>query len=92
MKVLAMLKPPAFGEPCNGCGRCCREEICALGQRAFGHLKVQAPCPALREHSGRTWCMVIEEADKVNIAYGSHLRLELGIGFGCDADFSEGDA
>ena len=75
---------PDFGAPCNGCGYCCREEVCKLGLAAFGE-HTPAPCPALVEHDGRTWCAVIEEADKVNVAFGSHLKLVLGIGLGCDA-------
>jgi hypothetical protein len=72
---------PAFGEPCNGCGWCCREEVCELGVRVFAGAKT--PCPFLREHHGRTWCGVVEEAAEKNIAFGAHLAWQLGIGRGC---------
>lgn len=84
---LVTLQPPSFGEPCNGCGRCCREEVCKLGIAAFGD--ISAPCPALVEREGRTWCGIVEEADRQNIAFGAHLRWQLGVGMGCDADFGD---
>lgn len=82
---LPMLSPPAFGEPCNGCGRCCQEEVCGLGREAFG--SAPAPCPALRARDGRFWCGIIEEATKANVAFGAHMERVLGIGRGCDAEF-----
>lgn len=86
-KQLIVLQPPAFGEPCNGCGQCCREELCEFGIGAFGD--IHAPCPALRERGGRTFCGVIEEAEKMDTAFAAHLKWRLGIGCGCDADFGK---
>lgn len=84
--VLPILSKPTFGEPCNGCGYCCQQEVCRVGLEAFGP-NTQAPCPALVLRDGRTWCGVIEAADGMaGGAFGSHMRLVMGIGLGCDAD------
>lgn len=45
MTPSAPAKPP-LGAPCNGCGRCCQEELCHIGEMAFGD-DMEAPCPAL---------------------------------------------
>lgn len=55
---LKVLNKPRFGEPCNGCGECCRVAAC--------HLSVQmlnsrvAPCIALEIHDGKFRCGVVE--------------------------------
>lgn len=72
---------PGYGQPCNGCGHCCREEVCGLGIEVFG--KIPAPCPALTEHDGRTWCGVVEAAAKQNVAFAAHIGWRLGFGLGC---------
>lgn len=81
-QILPMLQPPPEGQPCNGCGYCCREEVCGLGLEVFGKDQT-APCPALVERDGRTWCAVIETATSLNVAFGTHIALRLGIGAGC---------
>jgi hypothetical protein len=86
VSVRVTLQPPAVGEPCNGCGQCCREEVCGLGVDVFGKDQA-APCPAIVERDGRTWCGVIEAADRADVAFGAHMRFRLGIGRGCDAEF-----
>ena len=86
MTAITVLPMPAYGEPCNGCGYCCREELCELALKVFEKSKlkpVDPPCPFLIERDGRTWCGVIEEAAKENIAFGAHLAWRLGIGAGC---------
>jgi hypothetical protein len=60
-----------------------------MGIAAFG--EIPAPCPALREHDGRFWCGVVEQADQVDVGFGSYMRWTLGIGLGCDADFTDGE-
>lgn len=30
--AVVQLDKPAFGNPCNGCGTCCIEEVCSLGR------------------------------------------------------------
>ena len=73
---------PERGAPCNGCGWCCQNEVCVLGEAVFGEAQA-APCPALRNHDGRFWCGVVEEAERRNVAFGAHLKWSLGIGIGC---------
>jgi len=80
--LLTVLQPPGVGAPCNGCGFCCREEVCGLGLEVLG-AGAQAPCLFLRERDGRTFCGVVEEAAKKDIAFGGWLAWRLGIGQGC---------
>ncbi len=40
------IKPP-FGQPCNNCGECCKDQLCVLGQHLFGHF--DGPCDALED-------------------------------------------
>jgi hypothetical protein len=81
-KTLIALAVPAYGEPCNGCGYCCRAELCGLAVEILGE-QATAPCPFLREHDGRTWCGVVEEAAKKDVAFGGWFAWRLGIGRGC---------
>lgn len=75
-------KKPAFGAPCNGCGLCCATEVCAIGRMAHGD--VQAPCPSLIWHAGRSWCALV--AIEPAAGKGRPIAEALGIGRGCDAD------
>jgi len=52
-----MLEKPAYGSPCNACGKCCQDELCALGTKVFG--PHQGPCPALAEVSTGFGCGLI---------------------------------
>jgi len=88
VKALTVLQPPGYGASCNGCGFCCREEVCGLGREVMG-VGVQAPCPLLREHDGRTWCGVVEEAAKKDVAFGGWIGWRLGFGSGCLVHVSE---
>jgi hypothetical protein len=36
---------PAYGSPCNGCGKCCEIELCPLAAALYRTWK--GPCPAL---------------------------------------------
>lgn len=78
---MVTLQRPAMGARCNGCGECCAAAVCDLGLEVLP--SAQAPCPFLRQHDGRFWCGVIEEAEKADIAFGGHLKWRLGIGIGC---------
>ena len=70
MVALPVLKPK-FGEPCNGCGECCRLELCEVGEAYFpGAL---APCPALEWEEGRAWCGLVR-----------HPSRHLGMNFNAD--------
>lgn len=84
------LPKPALLQPCNGCGKCCREEVCDLGEMIFG-ADTAAPCPALIEKDGRAWCGIILGVDKaamnVDIDPPSDLMKEfIGIGQGCSME------
>ena len=87
-RTLVMLQPPKTHEPCNGCGWCCRMELCGLAEEIYGK-RFPAPCPAIVERDGRSWCGVVEEAARLNPAFASHYAFTLGFGVGCDADFTK---
>lgn len=72
-------KPP-YKAPCNGCGRCCQEELCHVGETAFGD-DMEAPCPALIHDAGRWWCgfMLTEKAG----GHPPRIAHSLGAGVGC---------
>ncbi len=52
-----MLEKPAYGSPCNACGRCCQDELCGLAKRVFGPRL--GPCPALTEQGDCFGCGLI---------------------------------
>jgi hypothetical protein len=86
-----MLAKPKMGEACNGCGLCCRLEVCGMGLEAMGD-NTPAPCPALIERDGRTWCQIIQIAEESEPCFAEHLKWRLGIGAGCQVhdDYAEG--
>jgi hypothetical protein len=75
--------PPTPGAPCNGCGRCCAEEVCSIGRMAY-HTDV-APCPGLKIRGNIARCELVEAEDRFHPS--PILRGALGIGMGCDALF-----
>ena len=83
---------PRYGDPCNGCGQCCRDALCPLARWLFRGQG--APCPALLSEGGRSRCGLIANparfaplvtqrhaADNVAAAAG----LLCGANMGCDA-------
>lgn len=89
MSVLA--KPP-YGAPCNGCGQCCEDQLCPLGQIVFRMQR--GPCPALRYVDMRSSCGLVDEprsyartrsamngSDAMSVA----AKILIGVGHGCDA-------
>ena len=89
MLPLAPPKPP-FGAPCNGCGYCCQQGLCQLGEMIFG--AVAPPCPALLFVQGRYWCSLVlmEYATRRHDAsVPPVLEHSLAIGWGCDAETDE---
>ncbi|QXN71181.1 hypothetical protein RCDURKIN_125 [Rhodobacter phage RcDurkin] len=82
-------KPP-YGSPCNGCGHCCRAEVCPVGAMLF---EQEDNCPALTLMDNKYVCGLVaapaaffphvdpSDAHKVSAAV-SYL---LGAGLGCDA-------
>lgn len=82
------LAKPRFGSPCNGCGLCCRSEVCGVGLAAFGQSQ-PAPCPALVVNDGRYWCgLVLMEQDS---GASPLFAQTLAIGRGCDSDDEESE-
>jgi hypothetical protein len=87
------LEKPPHGDPCNGCGWCCRNQLCPLASGVFGGSQ-NRQCPALEEAEGRAVCglvahpmayrMVATLKHGVAAMGGAALTL-IGSGVGCDA-------
>ena len=87
------LPKPLHGAPCNGCGRCCKDQLCPVCQRIFGKPWLRQ-CPALVATNSLapygcglalnpghyTAAAPSEHQDLANAA-----ALLIGAGFGCDA-------
>ena len=71
-----------YGTPCNGCGLCCRLEVCGIGRMAFPD--AQAPCPAIRFDGEKFRCAIVE----MEAASGKEplIAEAIGIGKGCCSD------
>jgi hypothetical protein len=82
------LPKPRYGAPCNGCGLCCKLEVCGAGEialAALGH-PAQAPCFFLAEIEGLYRCkLVMIEAAKLDRMPEKKTIIadSLGIGWGC---------
>lgn len=91
MSALLMApRKPLYGAPCNGCGRCCEEQLCDMALQILDDANNETvtgpPCPFLKYHDGRSWCGVIEEADRQNVAFGGYMKWRLGIGTFCQME------
>ncbi len=90
------ISKPAVGAPCNGCGICCRAQVCSLGSmtlrlvREYGD-RAPGPCPAIRSRpDGSIRCGLIERPR--DYAWGrasvhdlrAAAALLIGSGSGCD--------
>jgi hypothetical protein len=84
---------PAVGAPCTGCGLCCAQAVCRVGQQYLPGGPHAAPCPALEYADGRLWCGLVRRphhylglsfraADSVLRPLFAAL---LGIAQGCDS-------
>lgn len=89
------LAKPAYRDPCNGCGLCCKLELCVVAELAFpGAI---APCPALEWEDGRAWCGMVRHPSR-DLGLNYHIPDDavlgreplrdmtargLGIGLGC---------
>lgn len=83
-----LLPKPAYGSPCNGCGRCCIDQLCPLGELLF--TSTGAPCPALlRENGGRLVCGLVKDPNSFRkgdpILLASAAATLIGAGIACDA-------
>jgi len=91
-----MLEKPPIGDPCNGCGLCCRAQICAAGSFTMGLVdrygeRADGPCPALVEQEGGGFAcgMVLRPRDYALGRAGAHdlreaVKMMIGAGAGCD--------
>lgn len=52
------LEKPAFGSPCNGCGLCCIEQVCALGVELGDDQNCKALMPV---GDGSYRCSLVED-------------------------------
>lgn len=73
----AALEKPPWAAPCNGCGLCCRVELCHVAREMFPG--AQTPCPALEFENGRAWCGLVRHPTR-------HLKLPVSL----DAHRGEG--
>ena len=81
-----------YGHPCNGCGLCCLESVCDIGQFVF--LRKQGPCPALEVADDRYQCGLVANparyASQTALAesgaerLANDARLLTATGAGCD--------
>lgn len=93
---------PAIGEPCNGCGLCCRIRVCGAGSHALGLVerygeRVDGPCPALMP-DGNGWAcgLVKRPKDYIDSPRGvtmlrDAVKILIGAGAGCDEADDEPD-
>jgi hypothetical protein len=95
------LQKPSYGATCNGCGLCCKLEICGVGEMALADLGVYdgpeawPPCIFLVELDGLYRCkLVLVEADNLYKLPGAEPRIanSLRIGWGCTMPDEEGVA
>jgi hypothetical protein len=94
MTTAPHITKPRYGAPCNGCGLCCRLEVCRAGVIALRQLGAEpvAPCILLVEMDGRYWCkLVLVEAKHINQLPDKKPRIAegLAIGKGCTMDDDE---
>lgn len=82
--MITLLKPK-FGSPCNGCGKCCREEVCRIGIEVFGQDQ-KAPCPALVDDGTRYYCGFVITEENSPLRANPLIAISLAIGKGCDSN------
>ena len=89
----SLIAKPAYGSPCNGCGQCCRDQVCPLGARVFG--TSDGPCKAIKHtEDGRVTCGLVMAPRKfvpvLTAIHGAQTMalgaaVLIGAGHGCDA-------
>jgi hypothetical protein len=97
-----MMKPE-IGEPCNGCGLCCRIRVCGTGSFALGLVerygeRVDGPCPALEQQGVSFTCGLVARPKYYMPAnprgvtvLREAVKLMIGAGAGCDEAGDEPD-
>lgn len=71
-------------KPCLRCGKCCKAEICMIGEMAFG--STGAFCPGLIKCGNTHVCGLVAVEKEAGIE--PLLSKALGIGKGCDSIFA----
>ena len=62
---------------CVGCGWCCKKVQCIVSYMKYGKKDV---CPDLRQHDGRYWCGIFEDASEgARVQYNDALSIGIGI-------------
>jgi hypothetical protein len=91
-----MLEKPPVGAQCNGCGLCCRAEVCSVGSFTMGLVgnygeRAPGPCPAMVDQpDGSVSCgMVARPREYSPSIGGAHelreaIKIMIGAGSGCD--------
>jgi hypothetical protein len=91
-----MLKKPAIGQSCNGCGLCCQITMCSIASFALSRVenwgdRAPGPCPAVTKSEGKLVCgLILRPTDwlpknKNSVtAIRDSMKLCIGSGFGCD--------
>jgi hypothetical protein len=88
-----MIEKPPHGQPCNGCGQCCADQLCPLGEGLFGE-PWDRRCPALEPDGERFGCGLIAHpmayAMRMTLLHGAETMAKaasylVGAGRGCDA-------
>jgi hypothetical protein len=61
---MTTLTKPAHGQPCNGCGVCCKAIPCPIAMEVLD--ATEGACPALEwdSEAGRYWCGLIRNASQ----------------------------
>lgn len=94
---LGSIAKPAYGDPCNGCGGCCRAELCPLGHAVFGG-ELQRECPAIEMDGPRVICGLVAHPMTYRMAkslqhgmaaMSSAARAMIASGSGCDAKLAD---
>jgi hypothetical protein len=90
-----ILPKPLYGEPCNGCGRCCLALQCPVSLEVFGDVSEEGFCPALEPvGGGRLACGLmsrpLDYLPDVKTEHGPEwarfFRLYIGAGTWCDSE------
>jgi hypothetical protein len=88
-----MIDKAPHGQPCNGCGQCCMDELCPLAAGLFGE-PWERQCPALEPDGERFTCGLIKNpmayALRQTLLHGAETMAKaasylIGAGRGCDA-------
>lgn len=82
---------PGYGNPCNGCGKCCKDQPCLISMQ-FDLWRADG-CRALAYRAGRYWCDVIVNPSRISIRLAKIDKAArvsaIGVAGRCDAKLKE---